>query len=123
MKSVVEKIKLLKDETIKKRFRILTRKNKDSPAAHYGCVYHTFRKPDVPYPVNEIIIVFSKKLTDKDDKEKVIADCVFWGQNHGEMHMALAVKPLIEKFFENKEKRDAKKQEKYDDIKKRLGVE
>ena len=123
MKTVAEKITLLKDTSIKKRFRIITRKNKDSPAAYYGCVYRTYRKKDVPYPINENIIVFSKKLRDKDSLEKVIEDCVFWGQNHGEIHMAIAVKPLIEEFFLRKEKRDAEKEKKHAEIKKRLGVE
>lgn len=123
MKSVAEKITMLKDDSIKKRFRIIKRLNKDSPAAYYGCIYTTYRKPGVPYPINETIVVFSKRLTDKDDEEKVIADCVFWGNNHGEIHMAVAVKPLIQLFFKRKEERDAKKQQRYDSLKQKLGVE
>lgn len=122
MKTVAEKIAMLKDDSIKKRFRIIKRLNKDSPSAYYGCIYTTYRKPDVPYPINETIIVFSKKLTDKDNEEKVIEDCVFWGQNHGEIHMAVAVKPLIQQYFERKRQRDAKKQQRYDDLKDKLGV-
>lgn len=123
MKSVAEKIKILKDDTIKKRFRIICRKNKDSPSAHYGCIYRTYRKPEAKYPINETIIVFSKRLRDPNDEEKVLEDCVFWGQNHGEIHMAVAVKPLIEEFFSRKRKRDAEKKVRYEAFKKKMGVE
>ena len=122
MKTIAEKIEMLKDDSIKKRFRIIKRTNKNSPAAYYGCVYRTYRLPEAPYPINETIIVFSKRLRDPNDEEKVIEDCVFWGQNQGEIHMALAVKPLIKKFFERKRERDAKKQKKYDELKQKLGV-
>ncbi|MGM5483804.1 MAG: hypothetical protein ACQER9_02700 [Nanobdellota archaeon] len=122
MRTIADKIKLLKDDNIKKRFRIITRKNKDSPAANYGCVYRTYRKPESKYPINDTIIVFSKKLRDKDDMQKVIEDCTFWGRNHGEMHMAVAVKPLIEEFFERKKVRDEKKQKRYDEFKKKMDI-
>ena len=122
MKSVAEKIQMLKDTTIKKRFRILKRTNKHSPTAHYGCIYHTYRKKEIPYPVNETIVVFSKKLRDPNDMNKVLEDCQFWGQNKGELHMALAVKPLIEEFFTRKEERDLKKQQRYEAFKEKMGV-
>ncbi len=122
MKSIAEKITLLKDDSIKKRFRIITRKNKDSPAAYYGSIYRTYRSTNVPYPINEVIIVFSKRLRDPNDEEKVIEDCVFWGQNKGELHMAIAVKPLIIEFFKGKNERDNKKQEKYNKLKEKLGM-
>lgn len=123
MKSVADKIKILKDDSIKKRFRVLTRKNKESPAAHYGCIYRTYRKPEAKYPVNETIIVFSKRLRDPSNEVKTIEDCVFWGQNHGEIHMAVAVKPLIEEYFKNKAARDAAKEKRYQDFKKKMGVD
>jgi hypothetical protein len=122
MKTVAEKILMLKDDKIKKRFRIITRKNKDSPAAHYGAIYHTYRKPEAKYPINETIVVFSKRLTDPKSEEKIIEDCMFWGQNHGEIHMMTAVKPLISKYFEGKRKRDAEKEEKYQALKRKMGV-
>jgi DNA-binding Lrp family transcriptional regulator len=116
MKTVAEKITMLKDDKIKKRFRIITRKNKDSPAAHYGAIYHTYRKPEAKYPINETIIVFSKRLTDPKNVEKVLEDCMFWGQNHGEIHMMTAVKPLIEKYFVGKVKRESEKDKRYQDF-------
>lgn len=122
MKSVAEKIQMLKDDSIKKRFRIIKRENKHSPTAHYGCIYRTYRRKEVPYPISETIIVFSKRLRDPNDSDKVIEDCQFWGQNKGELHMALAVKPLIEEFFTRKQERDRKKQERYDAFKQKMGV-
>ena len=123
MKTPAEKIAMLKDESIKKRFRIIKRTNKNSPAAHYGAIYTTYRKKDVPYPVNETIVVFSNKLSDPTNPEKVAEECLVWGRNHGETHLAPAVKPLIEKYFEGKAIRDQKKEEKYQELKKKMGVE
>ena len=122
MKTIPEKIAMLKDENLKKRFRIIKRVNKNSPTAHYGCIYHTYREKNVPYPICENIVVFSKRLQDHNDIEKVIEDCLFWGRNFGETHLAPAVKPLIEEFFKRKAKRESEKQEKLEEIKKRLGV-
>jgi hypothetical protein len=123
MKTIAEKITMLKDDSIKKRFRIIQRKNKNSPSAYYGCIYRTYRKPEAKYPINETIIVFSKRLRDPQDEAKVIKDCVVCGQNRGEMHMAIAFKPLIEEYFRRKQEREAKKEQRYEDFKKKMGVE
>ncbi|MFT4326112.1 MAG: hypothetical protein ACMXYK_01275 [Candidatus Woesearchaeota archaeon] len=116
MRTPAEKIALLKDTSIKKRFRIIKRENKHSPSAQYGTIYRTYRTKDAPYPIHDTIIVFSQKLRDPTNKDKVIEDCIAWGRNHGETHLAPAVKPLIEEFFERKAKRDAAKQKRYDDF-------
>lgn len=122
MKTTVEKIAMLKNESLKKRFRIIKRVNKSSPTAHYGCIYHTYREKNVPYPICENIVVFSTKLTEPNNVEKVIEECMFWGRNQGETHLAPAVKPLIEDFFKRKAKRDADKEKKLSEIKERLGI-
>jgi len=123
MKTIAEKISMLKDNNIKKRFRIIKRVNKASPTAYYGCIYHTYRDKNVPYPISENIIVFSKRLEDPNNMEKVIRDCMFWGRNFGETHLAPAVKPLIEEFFRRKLIRDKKKEEKMRKIKENLGIQ
>lgn len=123
MRTPAEKIAMLKDDSIKKRFRIIKRENKNSPSAHYGAIYTTYRKKEVPYPINDTIIVFSQKLSDPKNKEKVIEECLVWGRNHGETHLAPAVKPLIEEFFKRQIERDAKKKERYEAFKGKMGID
>ncbi len=122
MKTSAEKILQLKDESIKKRFRIIKRINKSSPTAHYGAIYRTFRVKDGKYPICENIVVFSNKLRDPTDLQKVMEDCMVWGRNHGETHLAIAVKPMIEEFFKRKNIRDSIKQKNYDEFMNRIGL-
>ena len=67
--------------------------------------------------------MFSTQLRDPKDVEKVMEDCMVWGRNQGETHLAMAAKPLIKKYFEGKVKRETEKQARYDQLKEKMGVD